>query len=186
MLKLPRRRPPYSSYSSSYYNQAKRPRKFSLLWLMLSLPLILLLLELLARVFLTFMGNSDNLAKASPLVNAYRLKFVTAKQKPIEGLANQGNLVAQRSASTGYQLVGNQKSQFLQINPQGFRDIAPVPLAKPKDEIRIFVLGGSTAFGQWNKTDQDIISQHLETLLQQRVTQQKNTQQKYRPDIFPF
>jgi lysophospholipase L1-like esterase len=185
MLKLPNRRKSYSYYSNSYYSKPKRQRKRIFLWLILSVPIAIVLLELLARAYVEIAGKSGEMGKLSPLVNAYSLKFLTKTEKPIDGISENGGLVAKRSSTVGYQLVG-QKNQFVQINEQGFRDKDSLPLAKPKDEIRIFILGGSTAFGQWNQKNEATIASKLETRLQQRVTEQKQSPAKYRPDVFPF
>lgn len=185
MLKLPNRRKSYSYYSNSYYSKPKRQRKRILLWLILSVPLAIVLLELLARAYVGIAGKSGEMGKLSPMVNAYSLKFLTKTEKPIDGISENGGLVAKRSSTVGYQLIG-QKNQFVQINEQGFRDKDALPLAKPKDEIRIFILGGSAAFGQWNQTNEATIASKLETRLQQRVNQQKQSPAKYRPDVFPF
>lgn len=183
MFKFRPRRKSY--YSNSYYRKSNRNRRFSLLWLILFIPLSIILLELLARILVGFTGNSGK-AGESAIATAYRLKFLTTNQKPIEGLSDRGSLVATRSLSTSYQLQAQQKTEFWQINAQGFRDSDPIPLAKPKNEIRIFILGGSTAFGQWNKNNQETIASYLETLLRERVAQQKRSPEKYRPDVFPF
>lgn len=185
MLKLPNRRKSYSYYSNSYYSKPKRQRKRILLWLILSVPIAIVLLELLTRAYVGMAGKGGEMVKLSPMINAYSLKFLTKAEKPIDGISENGGLVAKRSSHVGYQLMG-QKSQFVQINEQGFRDADALPLAKPKDEIRIFILGGSAAFGQWNQKNEATIASKLETRLQQRVSQQKQSPAKYRPDVFPF
>ncbi|MCU0534937.1 MAG: SGNH/GDSL hydrolase family protein [Hydrococcus sp. Prado102] len=184
MLKLPNRRKSYSYYGNSYYGKPKRQPKKLLLWLIISVPVAIASLELLARAYVSIMGKSDE-GVLSGLVNAYSLKFLTKNERPVEGVDNLGSLAVERNSSVGYQLIG-QKNQFLQINPQGFRDQESLPIVKPKNEIRIFILGGSTAFGQWNQKNEQTIAERLETLLQQRVAQQKRNPDKYRPDIFPF
>ncbi|MEA5510396.1 SGNH/GDSL hydrolase family protein [Crocosphaera sp. UHCC 0190] len=187
MLKLPKKTRSYGSYyNSSYYNKGKNRPKISLLWLIISIPVLIILSELLAQAYLGITGTGNNINGKSPLVQAYKLKFLTATEKPIEGLIDQGKLVVKRSPTTGYELVSKQKSEFLKINEQGLRDNDPLPLAKPKNEIRIFVLGGSTAFGQLNPNNDATISHRLETRLKQRVSQQKSSPAKYRPDVFPF
>jgi lysophospholipase L1-like esterase len=186
MLKLPNRRKSHSFYNSPYYGRPKRQPKKVLLWLVLSVPIAIVCLELLARAYVSITGNNGKVAGTSAIVNAYSLKFLTKNEKPVQGISNDGNLLAKRSATVGYQLVGNQKNQFLQINQQGFRDKDDLPVAKPKNEIRIFILGSSAAFGQWNQKNEDTIAYQLETRLQQRVTQQKSAPNKYRPDVFPF
>ena len=180
------RRPRKSYYTNSYYRKPKRSPQISLWWLILAIPILIILLELLAQVFINLPGKKSTLAGESALVHAYRLQFLTENGQPIDGLVNQGQLVARRNSPTAYQLVGNQENQFWQINQQGFRDKEPLPLAKPKNEIRIFILGGSTAFGQGTQNNEETISHQLEVRLQQRVAQQKQSPQKYRPDVFPF
>ncbi|MEM8778800.1 MAG: SGNH/GDSL hydrolase family protein [Cyanobacteria bacterium P01_G01_bin.49] len=187
MLKLPKRNRSYGSYyNSSYYNKKKFRPKISLLWLIISLPVLIIISELFAQAYLGITGKGNTINGNSPLVQAYKLQFLTKTKKPIEGLTDQGKLVVKRSAATGYELVGQQKTEFFQINEQGLRDNEPLPLAKPKNEIRIFVLGGSTAFGQLNPDNETTISHHLEARLQERVSQQKSSPAKYRPDVFPF
>lgn len=185
MLKLPNRRKSYSYYGNSYYGKPKRQPKKLLLWLIISVPVAIASLELLARAYVGIMGKSGEGA-FSPLVNAYSLKFLTKSDKPVEGVDNLGSLAVKRNSAVGYELIGNQKNQFLQLNEQGFRDKDTLPLVKPKNEIRIFILGGSTAFGQWNQKNEDTIAAQLETLLQQRVALQKRNPDNYRPDVFPF
>jgi lysophospholipase L1-like esterase len=174
------------NYSNPYSRKSKRYPKFSLLWLIVAVPIFLILLELLAWGLLSITGKGGNLAEQSSNLNAYRLKFLTESQKPIEGLGGNGKLLVQRSPSLGYQLVAQQKSQFFQINDQGFRDKNSLPLAKPKNEIRIFILGGSTAFGQGIGKNEGTISYQIQTRLQQQVQDQKRNPAKYRPDVFPF
>lgn len=187
MLKLPKKSRSYGSYyNSSYYNKGKNRPKISLVWLIISLPVLVIVLEFLSQAYLGVTGKGNTVNGKSPLVQAYKLKFLTETEKTIEGLTDQGQLKVKRSPSTGYDLVSPQKSEFLQINEQGVRDNDPLPLAKPKNEIRIFVLGGSTAFGQLNPNNEATISHRLEARLQQRVAQQKNSPAKYRPDVFPF
>lgn len=187
MLKLPKKNRSYSSYyNNSYYKKPNRLPKISLLWLILAIPILIILSEFLAQAYLGVTGKGNNVGGKSPLVKAYQLNFLTANQKPIEGLTDGGDLVVKRSSTMGYELVSPQKSEFLQINEQGMRDSEPLPLAKPKNEIRIFVLGGSTAFGQLNPNNDSTISHQLEVRLKQRVNQQKSSPAKYRPDVFPF
>ncbi|MDJ0600355.1 MAG: SGNH/GDSL hydrolase family protein [Crocosphaera sp.] len=187
MLKLRKKTRSYGSYyKGSYYNNGKTRPKISLLGIIIALPVLIILSEFLAQAYLGMTGKGETSKGTSPLMEAYKLQFRTATDKPIEGLKNQGNLVMQRSSTTGYEFVSPQKSEFFYINEQGLRDNDPVPLAKPKNEIRIFVLGGSTAFGQLNPNNNSTISHQLEARLQQRVKQQKSSPNTYRPDVFPF
>ena len=174
---------------NSYYGKRRQNRRFSNLWILLSIPVFLLLLELLTRTLVALIGQSSELAtyQGEPSeVTAYRLKFLNEQLQPYDGLSPRGNLVAQRNPIVGYQLAPQQNHQFWQINAQGFRDSEPVPLKKPQDEIRIFILGGSTAFGQGTQSNQATIASQLETRLNERIAQQKRSPQKYQPDFIPF
>lgn len=186
MIKMPQRRRSPSYYRSPYARKPKRPRKISLLWLILSIPILIVGLEIVARTFVGVTGKGSEVVRVSPKEKAYQPDFQTESQKPIEGLSNGGNLILTRSPSFGYKLVEDQKNEFLEINAQGFRDSQPLPLAKPNNEFRIFVLGGSTAFGQGAETNEDTIAYQLEQRLKQRVEQQKSSPNQYRPDVFPF
>ena len=155
----------FKSHRRSY---RKPHRSLPLPVIMLAIPLALILLELSVRLFVGVTGKSAELAayEGQPEnVTAYCLKFVGQTQKPYDGLSDRGHLAAQRSLAGGYKLVGNQKSNFWRINEQGFRDDEPVPLEKPTGEVRIFLLGGSTAFGQWSASNQATIASKLESRL---------------------
>lgn len=175
----------FKSHRRSY---RKHHRSLPLPVIILAIPLTLILLELLVRIFVGVTGKSAELAayEGQPaIVNAYCLKFLGSTQQPYDGLFDRGHLAAQRSLAGGYKLVGNQKSNFWNINQQGFRDDKPLPLEKPKGEIRIFLLGGSTAFGQWNASNQATLASKLEARLNERMAQQKRSPEKYRPIPLP-
>ena len=169
--------------------KSKRYRQFSSLWLIVSISLFLLVIELLTRIFIDISGSKEELKQtlAEPeLISAYQLDFVNENQQPYENLDQRESLLAQHSLSVGYQLVGGQKNDYWQINKQGFRDSEPLPLAKPAGEIRIFLLGNSTAFGYGSSSNEATISELLEARLAQRLAQQKSSPQLYRPDILPY
>lgn len=178
------------SYRRSYRSSYRKPRPtIPLALFLLAIPLVLILLELITRLLVGITGNSEKLAtyEGEPsIVTAYRLKFLGQSQQPYDGLSDHGYLAAQKSLAGGYGLVGNQQSNFWRINAQGFRDNDPVPLAKPKNEIRIFLLGGSTAFGQWNTNNQATLASKLEARLNARVDQQRRSPEKYRPLAWPY
>lgn len=183
MFKFRRSHKNYASSLDYTYKRGKHRPKLSFWWLILALPLSILLLELIAQFYVNWTSqNGISLASS----RAYRLKFLTETGQTIGGLANQGELALRRSAIAAYQPQEKQENDFWQINEQGFRDSQPLPLAKPQGEIRLFILGGSVAFGQGLANNEETISQQLETLLQQRVIQQQKSPEKYRPDIFPF
>lgn len=183
MFKTRRKR----SYGS-YYNYRKKQGKFPLLWIILGIPLGLIILEILSGFLLELTGekSTSGSQEKNDLTTGYRPIYLTQEQKPIQGLPGSGQLSLKSNLNLGYQIVPGQKNQFFQINGQGFRDKENVPLAKPKDEIRIFILGNSTAFGQGIANNDATISYQLQALLNQRVAQQRQNPSKYRPDIFPF
>lgn len=171
-----------SRYSSPSRRKKRKP--ISPWTIVVSIPLILLALEILARLGSGFFEKKDD--ELSREAIAYSLKFVDDDQKVYQGLDNRGELLAQESIATGYKLVGDQKSNFFSLNEQGFRDNDPLPLAKPKGEIRVFILGNSTAFGRGTPDNQQTIANFLEQRLQTRVQSQKQNPASYRPDVFPF
>jgi hypothetical protein len=179
----------YLTFKSRRRSYRKSRRPLPLLAILVSIPVVLILLELLTRIVVGVMGKSGELAAyegAPTIVTDYCLKFLGENQQPYDGLSDRGRLSVQRHQSLGYSLVGNQKSNFWRINQQGFRNDNPVPLLKPKNEIRIFLLGGSTAFGQWNENNQATLASLLEARLNERVAQQQRSPQKYRPAALPY
>jgi lysophospholipase L1-like esterase len=175
----------FKSHRRSY---RKSRRSFPLSIILLSIPLALILLELLVRIVVGVTGKNAELAayEGQPAsVNAYYPKFLNSAEQPYDGLSNRGDLAVQPSYAGGYGLVANQKSNYWHINEQGFRDNEPVPLKKPQGEIRIFLLGGSAAFGQWSASNQATLASKLEARLNERVAQQQRSPEKYRPTILP-
>ncbi|NDJ18528.1 SGNH/GDSL hydrolase family protein [Myxacorys almedinensis A] len=157
--------------------------------MLLSIPLVLIGLELLVRLLVGVSGKTDELAvfQGEPLkVSAYRLKYLDRSGKLYDGLSNQGQLTVKQSPVMGYRLMGNQQQQDWAINEQGFRSDQAIAPDKPKDEVRIFVLGGSTAFGQLSSTNQTTFTKQLEDRLNQQVVAQKENPGKFRPAILPY
>ncbi|MBE9009003.1 SGNH/GDSL hydrolase family protein [Pseudanabaenaceae cyanobacterium LEGE 13415] len=158
-------------------------------WIVLSVPLVLIGLELLARLAVGVTGKTAelNAFQGEPLnVTAYRLRFLDQKGNAFDGLPDHGQLTAKRSPMLGYRLMSNQQSPVWKINEQGFRADQPISVDKPKDEVRIFVLGGSAAFGQLSSNNQNTIAAQLEARLNQQVAAQKATPAKFRPDTLPY
>jgi len=170
-----------------FTNRRRVRRRFSWLGAIASVALFLLVLELLTRIFIDVSGNRSKFAEAevgTEQTEAYELNFVTPEFSSTDN--NQDSLLARSTISVGYELVGNQQSEYWQINQQGFREFEPVLLTKPQDEIRIFLLGGSTAFGYGNSGNAATISAQLEKRLQQRLQQQRTSPLLYKPDILPL
>lgn len=184
---------PKERYLFTTRRQKRRQKRFSWLWLLASGVLSLLVLELVTRIFIDITGKRAEFASANNeqnleenLTNAYQLKFINEAGESYPGASEKGSLVAQRSLSVGYKLVENQNNPHWKINEQGFRDNDPVPLIKPQGEIRIFLLGSSTAFGYGSSNNQNAIPDLLEFRLQDRLKQQKKSPQLYRSDILPL
>jgi lysophospholipase L1-like esterase len=176
----------YRSGFSSYQKKKKSlPR-----WLILgSIPLILIGLELIARLGVGIAGKMAEFAayEGEPLnVTAYRLRYLDRANQPYDGLPDRGRLKVKRSSLMGYKLVGNQQSNVWRINEQGFRMEQAIVPTKPKNEVRIFVLGGSTAFGQMSSSNQATFANQLETRFNQQVATQKTNSAKFRPDVLPY
>ena len=164
-----------------------RPR-YSIFSALASLVLIFIVLELLTRIFVDISGKRSQFAAANTESNldlAYKLKFVEQDFNRDRELKNI-SLKATPSVSVGYKLLGNQQNKYWQINAAGFRDLDALPMNKPQDEIRIFLLGGSTAFGYGSPNNQATIGEHLEQRLQERLAQQQASPKLYKPDLLPF
>lgn len=158
-------------------------------WIFLSIPLVLIGLELFARLAVGAAGKTAELDafRGEPMnITAYRLKFLDQQGRPFAGLPDHGQLTVKRSPMLGYRLMSNQQNPAWKINEQGFRADQPVSLDKPKDEVRIFLLGGSAAFGQLSSNNQSTIAAQLETRLNQQVAAQKSAPNKFRPDTLPY
>jgi lysophospholipase L1-like esterase len=187
MFNLRRSRP--SLASSSYYGSRKKKGKLPKPVILAAIPVTLCLAELGLRVFAGMTGQSADLdayVGAPAIVNAYQLKPLSESGQPIQGIPHQGSLAAIDSPLTGYRLAPNQKSKVVQINGQGFRANHNLALAKPQNEVRIFVLGGSTAFGKMSSGNAATFTQQLETRLNQQVQEQKQSLKKFRPDVLPY
>lgn len=168
-----------------FSNRRRNKRRFSWLSAIASIGLFLLSLELLTRILLDLSGDRRKYAQteAKSDLDVYHLNFVSPQAAPIK---DGESLLAQSEISVGYSLIGNQQNQVWQINEQGFRDRDLVPMTKPTGEVRIFLLGNSTAFGYGNPNNSSTISAQLETRLQQRLRQQQASPKSYRPDLLPF
>ncbi len=182
----------FSSRRNIYTRKKTSRKRVSLRWMLLWLPALLLAVLLvsegLLRLVVAIIGQPEHLARdqdQSPVSQAYQLQFLTDNQ-PIQGLPDGGNLKMERSPVAGYQLVPNQESEFWQINEQGWRDNRAISPDKPDNEIRIFLIGGSTAFGYQNQSNQDTIAQKLEERLNKRVEDQQQNSDDYQPEVLPY
>ncbi|ACA98975.1 putative GDSL-like Lipase/Acylhydrolase domain protein [Picosynechococcus sp. PCC 7002] len=168
-------------YSS--LGRRKKKKSVSPWTILVAVPVVLLGLEVVARLGSGyFEGQDDQLSQEAI---AYSLKFVDDDQNVYQGLDNRGELLAQKAIATGYELVGSQESEFFSLNEQGFRDEEPLPVAKPQDEIRVFILGNSTAFGRGDQTNQETIAAFSNNV-SKPCQDQRQSPGTYRPDVFPF
>ncbi len=174
-------------YRSTWKRRNKRrPVALIALLLIVGVPIGL---ELLARLVASMAGFDPQAISQSAQaqkVQAYQLKFHSPTGQPYPTLPSEGTLAVARDPLMGYHLMPQQKSQFWTINPQGFRDTEPVSPQKPAGEVRIFVLGGSTAFGQLSSNDQATFSNQLEKLLNDQVAGQRSTPARYQPAVLPY
>lgn len=117
-------------------------------------------------------------------IYAYQLQALNSAGKPLSD-QRTGQLNAQTSWPAGYALQREQNSEYWTINGQGFRYPQALPQDKPSGEIRIFLVGGSTAFGQGLGTEEQTIAGRLERRLQERLEQQQRSPEKYKPAVLP-
>jgi hypothetical protein len=158
-------------------------------WLIAAIPVTLLAVELLLRIGVGFAGKTAELNAYQgepPIATAYRFKPFTSDQKPVQGVPGYGGLAVQAHPLTGYALMPQQGNAALQINAQGLRSSEDIPIGKPANEVRILVIGGSTAFGSLASNNQTTFAHQLENRLNQQVKEQKGNTTKYRPDVLPF
>ena len=175
------------SYGSSYGRRSK-PKSIPLLWILGAIPVGLVGLELLLRVGLGMTGRSADLAGFGgepAVVSAYRLSPSLRDGQAIAGLP-PGSLKVRSSALMGYELVPNQTSAAFSVNAQGFRDTETIESKKVSGEIRVLLLGGSSAFGTLSSSEDQTIAHQLEAQLNQQVQAQKANPNQFRPDVLPY
>ncbi|MGB0561860.1 MAG: SGNH/GDSL hydrolase family protein [Spirulinaceae cyanobacterium] len=115
---------------------------------------------------------------------AYQLQMLSPGGQPVSG-RSAGQLNVQPDWSRGYALQAAQSSEYWAINPQGLRYPEPLPLEKPQGEVRVFIVGGSAAFGQGLETDEQTLAMRLEQRLRERLEQQRRSPEKYKPATLP-
>jgi hypothetical protein len=179
----------WSLSSKSSYRSSRRKPSIPTSWLLASIPLGILGLELLLRLLMAVLGKGseiDSYKAEPPLNNQYHLTYHNQSGQPIQGLPSNGQLAVQQTPLLGYQLKPNQQNPAVQLNNQGLRTAKPLDQAKPKTEIRILVLGGSTAFGLLAPNNDATFAQQLETQLNQQVQDQRSNTKSFRPDVLPY
>ena len=178
----------YATRSS--WKPYQKKRQFPRFWLaLLAVPLTLVLLELLMRLGVGISGKTAELSAyegEAQSTTAYRLRYLDHTGKPYDGLPDRGRLKVERSPLMGYKLLPNQETQYWRINDQGLRSDQTIALTKPQDEIRVVVLGGSTAFGQLSSSNQTTFASRLEARFNQQVASQKKDPGRFRPTTLPY
>ncbi|PZU94425.1 MAG: GDSL family lipase [Pseudanabaena sp.] len=180
------RRPRYTS--SSWQPKRKSWFRNTLLLILIGLPLIIFLAELIARGAVLATGGLEQLVpnKTVAIAQAYAFRLQDANGNNYPGLTDAGKLQVRRSPLLGYELIPNQKSEYWQINDQGFRQDSSVPLDKPASEIRIFLIGNSTAFTNMAEKNQKALAFKIEKLLNDRVRLQNSNPEKFKPKETPY
>jgi len=177
--------------SKSYsYSSSRKPSHWlrnGLLALFIGLPLTLVLAEFVARSIVQSTGADQQLSSTQDvsIEQAYRLQLRDSNGKAYPNLPESGQLQIRRSAFLDYELLPDRNNKFWQINQQGFRYGETLPQAKRDREVRIFVLGGSTAFGAMAANNQSTLAPKLEKLLNDRVKEQNDKPAKFKPPVLP-
>ena len=104
------------------------------LFLILAVAILLMGLEKLAEFAL----------KTTYLIKVYPANFDMAKRDFTEPVSHYDYDLVPGVCISQNQAKGN---QFEYVNNAGFREPESIPLDKPSDEFRVFLTGGSTAFG---------------------------------------
>lgn len=174
---------------SSWLSNNRKRRSIHWGWMVAAVPLLLIGVEGLTRVGVGLAGKTKELGAyqgEAPLTTAYRLRFVDRSGKTYDSLPDRGALVARHNPLLGYTLAPGQTNEHWQINAQGLRDTEAIASEKPNDEIRILVLGGSTAFGQLSSSNATTFSEQLEQRLNHQVNTQKTNPEQFRPDKLSY
>jgi hypothetical protein len=160
----------------------------TLLLILIGLPLLLILAELIARGAVLATGSNNQLApnKTVAIAQSYAFKLQDSNGNSYPGLPDAGLLQVKRSPILGYELLPSQSSEYWQINDQGFRQDSSVPVAKPANEIRVFLVGGSTAFTNMAEKNQKALAFKVEKLLNERVRIQNASPEKFKPKDIPY
>ncbi|HBC43364.1 MAG TPA: hypothetical protein DCZ88_16150 [Pseudanabaena sp.] len=176
-------------YNTSWHTKRKSSwLRNTLLLIFIGLPLILILAELIARGAILATGSTNQIApnKTVAIAQSYAFKLQDANGNSYPGLPDSGRLQVRRSPLLGYELIPSQSSDYWQINDQGFRQDSAVPIEKPAGEIRIFLVGGSTAFSNMADKNQKALAFKVEKLLSDRVRAQNSSPEKFKPKETPY
>ncbi|WP_103670364.1 GDSL family lipase [Pseudanabaena sp. BC1403] len=175
-------------YTTSWQSKRKSWLRNTLLLILIGLPLLLILAELIARGAVLATGSNNQLApnKTVAIAQSYAFKLQDSNGNNYPGLPDAGLLQVKRSPLLGYELLPSQSSEYWQINDQGFRQDSSVPVVKPPSEIRVFLVGGSTAFTNMAEKNQKALAFKVEKLLNERVRAQNSSPEKFKPKEIPY
>ena len=174
-------------YNSSWQSKRKPWLRNTLLVILIGLPLLLLLAELIARGAVLATGNNQIAPeKDAAIAQSYAFNLQDGNGNNYPGLPDAGRLQVRRSPVLGYELISNQKSEYWQINEQSFRQDSAVPIDKPAGEIRVFLVGNSTAFTNMAEKNQKALAFKIEKLLNDRVRVQNSSPEKFKPKEIPY
>jgi hypothetical protein len=175
-------------YTPSWQAKRKSWLRNTLLIVVIALPLLVLMAELIARGAVLATGGINQLvpSKTISIAQSYAFKLQDGNGNNYPGLPDAGNLRVRRSPLLGYELLPEQSSEFWQINAQGFRQDSAVPVEKPASEIRVFLMGGSTAFTNMAEQNQKALAFKIEKLLNDRVRAQNSNPEKFKPKETPY
>jgi hypothetical protein len=160
----------------------------TLLLILIGLPLLLILAELIARGAVLATGSTNQLIpnKTVAIAQSYAFKLQDSSGNNYPGLPDAGQLHVKRSPLLGYELLPSQSSDYWRINDQGFRQDSSVPIDKPANEIRVFLVGSSTAFTNMAEKNQKALAFKIEKLLNDRVRAQNSSPEKFKPKEIPY
>ena len=177
-----------SRYSSSWQSKRKSWLRNTLILILIGLPLLLILAELIARGAVLATGSANELApnKTVAIAQSYAFKLQDSNDNNYLGLPDAGQLQVRRSPVLGYELKPSQSNEYWQINDQSFRQDSTVPIDKPAGEIRVFLLGSSTAFTNMAEKNQKALAFKIEKMLNDRVRAQNSSPEKFKPKEIPY
>jgi len=166
----------------SYYGYGRR-RSWGrwLLYGAIALVLLLPLAEFGAGRWLA--ARQPDRQTAVSLQQAYQLRWQDSANAQ-ENTDSEG-LAVRPHPLLGYELLP-QRGDRWQVDGQGFRLATDLPETKPSGEIRIFLLGNSTAFGSLAANNGQTVGAQLETLFQERLQAQKTQPTRFKPEVLPF
>lgn len=180
-----------STFGKSIYGRSSRRKSRPLrptAWIAIAIAVVVAV-ELLLRAIagMGILGNELSSYQGEPAqISAYRLQFLSSDLRHYDGLPNTGQLKATYSPLTGYRLLPEQRSDYWNINAQRFRDDDPITVDKAANEIRVVILGGSTAFDELSGSNEVVLSNRLEELLNGRVALQNSQPDQFQPEVLPF